>query len=699
MIRKLLAVLALSLSVAIQAFAQAEFTFPAGENGCSSWVAQHFARGKVPPFSFEYGGVPSSKLLPRWKFSVRKLEPERSGEALTSYSWTDPRTGLRVECVAKTFDDFNAMEWVLRFRNTSSSDTPAISSVRTVDLRQACGEGDCSVFHAEGPYFGRADFKSRDTLLVVRDTMLLSPAGGRSSSHTLPYFNIKTPCGGMVYGVGWTGTWTAEIARPDKRDVSVRAGLKFFDSYLKPGEEIRTASAFMIPWQGEDRMDGQNMMRRFILAHHHPEAGGRPVEPPLLNNFDHTGPWPCDEYACMTDFVAKAVVRQYEFLGTLSDGFWLDAGWYSRSADWEKGYWWHSAVGNWTPDPKRFPDGLAPVADEVHRTGGKFLLWYEPERANVDSDWAHAHPEWMLAESGEKAVPLDEPRDTAFLVNLGNPEALEFVCREVVKSLTDNKVDIYRQDFNIDGDIFWANNDEPGRTGMCEVKYIEGLYEYLDYLHGQLPHLIIDNCAGGGRRLDFEMVSRSIAMWKSDYTLNCEGKQCHTYYLSQWLPVHGTNTSGKTPYIHRSSLGTSMCFCWGITDRTKLSIQDERHIIERYREMKSYFLEDFYPLSGYGDLTGDDIWLSYQLNKPSDGTGYVIAFRRSKCEEADCTVCLRGLDAGSEYALELLDPDGTERVSVAGKDVVRLSGSDLSAGLTLHLDNPLKSLVIRYSKL
>ena len=607
-----------------------------------------FGRGKVPPFSFEYGGVPSSKLLPWWKYS-------REG---TIHRWTDPRTGLQVECQVTSFSDFGATEWVLRFRNTSSSDTPAISRVRTVDLTQSAS-GECTLCYADGPYFGRSDFQSRDTLLTVGSAVHLEPFGGRSSSHTMPYFNVQTPSGGVVYAIGWTGSWRADITRT-KGGVRVEAGLRDFDSYLRPGEEVRVASVAMVPWTGSDRMDGQNKLRRFILKHHSPSGAG----PLFLDNFDHNGPWPCDEYSCMTDYMASAVIRQYDFLGTCADGFWLDAGWYSRASDWHRGYWWHSAVGNWTPDQERFPDGLGPVADEAHRTGGKFLLWYEPERANVDSDWAREHPEWMLSESGAPAVPLKMPSDTtfkepvmtaphdsSFLVDMGNQEALEWVCQEMLKSLTDNKVDIYRQDFNIDPEKFWLNNDEPGRRGMTEVKYICGVYAYLDFLHAQLPHLLIDNCAGGGRRLDLEMLSRSVSLWRSDYTLDAEGRQCHGYYLNQWIPFHGTNTGSTDPYVSRSSLGTSCCFCWGITGKGNGRIEAELSTMAEFRELGPYFLEDFYPLSGYGDVTGDDIWLAYQLWRPSDSTGYVVAFRRKESPEAERRLVLHGLDQSGKYAL------------------------------------------------
>ncbi|MBQ0150566.1 MAG: alpha-galactosidase [Bacteroidales bacterium] len=662
---------------------------------CRQWAGSVFSRSELPPFSFVYGGVPSSEFLTRWKFSGTGFKAGSPsavvGTELSSkaaYTWTDRRTGLEVRCELTLFDDFNAAEWVLFFRNTGTEDTPVLSQIRTLDLTQCSrSAGDWQVFYSDGPYFGRADFQSRDTVLTPGGSRHLEPFGGRSSSHTMPYFNVKTPSGGMVYALGWTGSWCADILR-DGRGMHVKAGLRDFESVLRPGEEIRVASVAMIPWTGSDRMDGQNLFRRFVMQHHHPKASGRPVGPMLLNSFDLTGPWPCDEYACMTGPLAQAVIRQFDFLGTKTGGFWLDAGWYSRAGDWKKGYWWHSAVGNWTPDPVRFPEGLAPVAEEAHATGGKFLLWYEPERANVDSDWAHEHPEWMLAESGKKAVPMDTPVDSAFIVNLGDPEALDFVCHEILQSITSNKVDIYRQDFNIDPEMFWLNNDEPGRRGMCEVKYINGLYHYLDFLREQLPFLVVDNCAGGGRRLDLEMISRSVSLWRSDYTLDPEAKQCHAYYLHQWLPYHCTNTGNKNPYVWRSALGPAACLCFGIAGKGKASVEDQLAVIAQFSELGPYYLEDYYPLSGYGDITSDGVWMAYQLHRRSDGTGYVIAFRRTESKESCCRVQLRGLDASKAYVLEFRDGDMPS---------VTVTGKELSEGLTLVSEKAGSSLLVRYS--
>ena len=42
----------------------------------------------------------------------------------------------------------------------------------------------------------------------------------------------------------------------------------------------------------------------------------------------------------------------------------------------------------------------------------------------------------------------------------------------------------------------WISESET-RSGINEMKHIEGLYAFLDYLLVHKPELVIDNCAGG----------------------------------------------------------------------------------------------------------------------------------------------------------------------------------------------------------
>ena len=91
---------------------------------------------------------------------------------------------------------------------------------------------------------------------------------------------------------------------------------------------------------------------------------------------------------------------------------------------------------------------------------------------------------------------LDIPehnKDTYLLFDLGNPKACEWLSRYIGDMLEENAIDYYRQDFNMHPDIYWAANDEPHRAGMKEIRHIEGLYRFWDYLLKRFPNLLIDN--------------------------------------------------------------------------------------------------------------------------------------------------------------------------------------------------------------
>ena len=97
---------------------------------------------------------------------------------------------------------------------------------------------------------------------------------------------------------------------------------------------------------------------------------------------------------------------------------------------------------------------------------------------------------------------------------------------------------------------------------MTEIRYIEGLYAFWDALHEQHPGLLIDNCASGGRRLDLETISRSAALWRSDFQcrpdFNPAGMQGQTYGLSSWIPLSAAVTRRSDAYRFRSGLGVGV---------------------------------------------------------------------------------------------------------------------------------------------
>ena len=641
------------------------------------WITSHFGKGETPPFSFEYDGQPSSKILSKCRHSLTRLPNTEDNQVRYLATYADGK-GLKVECEVTGWTDFGTIEWVLRFENTGSDMTPPISHVQTADIIFRHPAFVPNLYYAEGSNASRADFAPHERSLQKGDTLKMEPRGGRSSDGAFPFFNLQmSEDEGVMVAIGWTGTWESMLTSLDDQRLLLKAGLKHLDAGLLPGERIRTASVCLLFWKG-DRMVGHNRFRRFMLAHHSRKIEGQPVWYPMFGGFNWGDPAPCNEYTCMTTEYAIALVQRTKMFGLKPEAFWLDAGWYEEAADHALGKNWYNTVGNWKPDQERFPNGFKPISDYIHKQAdAKFMVWFEPERVYKGSLWERQHPEWMLAAGGDNR-----------LLNLGTPEACKWLSKTIGDLLEENGIDHYRQDFNIAPESIWLSNDTEGRKGMTEVKYIMGLYDFWDYLLTRFPHLLIDNCASGGRRIDYETMLRSAPMWRTDYSYGEPvGYQCHTYGLEFYLPQHATGSYHVDSFDSRSSLGSAVVFNWKLTQQGE-SFTDMARTMQEFEEVRPYFYEDFYPLSGIGDLTGDDIWLAYQLYRPMDETGYIVAFRRALCETPAYEVRLSGLNPSTTYRIFNKD-NGEEN---------EYSGLQLMDGLELTLPQPRSSLLLKIER-
>lgn len=671
---------------AIPASAQVRLHMQGDKTDIARWIDQRFAKGQLPPFSFILDEQPSEEFLRSWRWSRTAPASTDKDVVLRTFTYTDPRSGLEVVCDVKGYPEFRAVEWVLHFRNTSAENSGQLTRVKVADFDMVYpAAGALKIHYAEGNKISKADYAPRTAEFRTEQPLHIEPHGGRSSEEAFPFFNLESEASrqGVMVAVGWTGTWFADLEKRDPSRLTLAAGMLNTDLYLYPDEQIRTPSIALMFWSG-DRMNGHNRFRRLVLAHHSRKVDGSPFYP-LCSAFNYRDPQPCGEYSCLTADWAVAMVRRYSMFELTPDVFWLDAGWHTGAGDFRHGKSWANTTGNWTVDRERFPEGLKPVSDAVHETGAKFMVWFEPERVVKGTQWATEHKEWML----DTEWPEGSEQSTWYLFDLGNDAACDWLCKYYGDLIEENGIDYYRQDFNMLPAGYWRDADEPGRSGIKEIRHIENLYKFWDYLLDRFPGLLIDNCASGGKRLDWESIGRSAPLWRSDYYHydDPDGYQCHTYGLNFFLPIHGTGILLPDQYSFRSSLSSALQCNWKVTE-PGVSVLDMQQRIREYRDIREYYYEDYYPLSGTGDLTGSDVWLAYQMHRPSDDSGIVVAFRRQDALDAEYTVRLGGLTPDASYTL--LDCD-------TQAETVR-SGRELTEGLTLRLDNPKSSLLIKYRK-
>ena len=79
--------------------------------------------------------------------------------------------------------------------------------------------------------------------------------------------------------------------------------------------------------------------------------------------------------------------------------FLLDDGWFGdehpRDAD-------DAGLGDWTPDPRKLPGGLAGLAEAAAASSLDLGLWIEPEMVNRASRLYAEHPDWVVSEPGRE---------------------------------------------------------------------------------------------------------------------------------------------------------------------------------------------------------------------------------------------------------------------------------------------------------
>src|SRR5208283_2779613 len=255
-------------------------------------------------------------------------------------------------------------------------------------------------------------------------------------------------------------------------------------------------------------------------------------------------------------------------------------GWYHF-----KDGWWN--VGTWDPDPARFPNGFRPISDFAPAHGAKTLVWFEPERVTAGSWLGENHPEWLLGKG-----------DGSKLLNLGNPDALKWLTDHVDQLLTEQGIDLYRQDFNFDPLEIWRANDAADRQGITEIRHVTGYLAYWDELRRRFPNLRIDTCSGGGGRDDLESLRRAVPLWRSDYIYEPTAMQNITHGIAMWIPYYGTGINRVDPYSFRSDMCPAVVL--QVDNRRKdLDYDSLRRMCSQWRTFAEYYYGDYYPLTAY----------------------------------------------------------------------------------------------------
>ena len=174
-----------------------------------------------------------------------------------------------------------------------------------------------------------------------------------------------------------------------------------------------------------------------------------------------------------------------------AERFVLDDGWFGMRDDDT------TSLGDWTVDPRKWPDGLTPLVEKVHALGMTFGLWFEPEMVNPDSELLRAHPDWAMG--GEDQT-------------LGRHQKVLDMSREDVRAHLFERMSKVLSEHEIDY-VKWDHNRVLPAPDAAQTR---GSYALIDALRDAFPQVEIESCASGGGRIDFGILGRTQRVWLSD---------------------------------------------------------------------------------------------------------------------------------------------------------------------------------------
>jgi len=647
-------------------------------------------------FSFVYGGRSSNTL------KCAEIVKSEGETQVFEYIFEDT---LKVTKTVKKYKDYDAIEWINEFENISNKNTEVISELfdavftyeteaddempgqawklrpehKTVKINAPSGS-DCSgrEFLCDSDY--QASRFSFPGYLLEDEEKVYGSAGGLSSDAQAPYFEISQGDKGYIAAVGWSGKWRAVISRKNNI-VEFKSGIAKTGFYLKPNEKISTSSVLVMEYNG-GTVNAHNKWRRLL----------KNELSVMVKRTDKTLPLSAGLWGGMkTEDALKRIDAVCKAEWPV-DYFWMDAGWYgtsdAESPDEFEGDWWMFA-GDWIVNENHHPNGLKDIVDRIKQNGKKFLLWFEPERAKGDTaPIVIKHPEYFLNASVCEDIVM---------LNLGNEEAWEYIFNLMASIVERLSVSFFRQDFNFDTcDLYWIENDEENRIGITEIKYINGLYKFWAALLEKFPGLLIDNCAGGGRRLDYRALKYSVPLWRSDAQCPANPRpdiaQNNMLGFNDWLVYSGT-CSGRIwgdMYDFRSAYGTSLQTTYTFSARDSFCDNTEQlcwvnNAMEEYIKVRDYFSCDFYPLTKAGDSL--DIWTAARFDRPEQGDGIILAFRRENSNYKTLSFEFENAKQGADYIFA--DADTNESFI--------LSAQEIKNGIEITIPEKRKSKLIFYN--
>jgi len=313
---------------------------------------------------------------------------------------------------------------------------------------------------------------------------------------------------------------------------------------------------------------------------------------------------------------------------------------------------WARTIGDWRPNPVKFPRGLRPIAERAHQLGMKFGVHVAIAQMAPDAPAALAHPEW-LAFGGNDYYG-------AGAICLGHKPCQEWLIDSLVRLIEEEQLDYIIQDGEdvVKRCLRDDHTHAPGDSNYANST--AGLDRVIMAVRRAHPHLVWENCEDGGCMMTYRMARlchTSITVDNIATYATRQGIYGASYPFSPRYSVRYFEDE-PTPYTLRSAIfGGPLILMQRIGDYTNQQIADAKAAIAQYKHLRSIIrngkIIHLIPPRSNVEHHGRG-WDAIQAVTPDQARSVVMVYR-ALGGPAENTIRPRGLRPGAAYTVNYAD--------------------------------------------
>ena len=631
------------------------------------------------PIKYSYDGVEYNGFP--FELKAEKVDTAPEKETITRVFSVDKN--FEITAIFTHYYDYGVNEITVWFENIGKENSGVLENVRFDTKYDAKNPVMRGIYGDHQNQYKPYAFKLTNWWLDSQN--------GRATHINFPYFNLEHDNGGVMLAIGWSGRW--EILFDNEKVNGERIGKVRYNAsyamglqtYLKPGEKIRSPLFVEAHYSVRDEFYATNYWRSWFMKYNLPKADAQGNELKPFSTVSLAGDTGLDNMDGSVSESTDAFKRSFERFTKEDiqiDFRWMDAGYYpdpsgkTHYEDW-------SYVGAWVFDENKWGKegvGFKETVELAHEKGMKTLIWVEPERVCMVDDLVKNYgynADWALPR-----FPKDYPFYEMYISNnFGDPDCLAWTESYVLKMLKDNKIDMFREDYNRDPVYGWTLQDkkeQPYRWGITECKAVTAHYQFWQDVIACTSSYggcaFVDSCASGGGRNDIQSLRYAVPILRSDAdrtTISLRLSMTNSF--SKWVPFHGACHLEKEAHLECLQDGAMNVYAWRASYLPILNIcggrfsTDEnydydmlRYGINEWKKVNPYLTKDFYPLTPWNNPKDDTTFAAnaYIDNKKAEGV--LLAFRMTNCKED--TLCL-DLPFNKDDSFVFIDEDTGEQTS------------------------------------